>query len=189
MTKEILDKEKMEEKNKDKKSRNPKNFNEARGYVIDRTVYIEEQINKILLSKLDYLNKDFLKNLDQEKSQEIKNMRQKHFSEIKKIFLNSAIMGFAGKIKILGNYVDDNHLIEDLKELSGIRNGFAHSRVHQDTTIKMGGDKPEVSINPRLNIMKGHKVKRKEFYKYFEDFLEINGRVREKIHKLTENLH
>ena len=136
-----------------------KEFNtaEARGWVIDRMNQIESRLN----SKIT----EFFEPDDEKK--------------FKKVVLNSSVISIGGKLKILANCeLIDSKLINKIRELSSIRNGFAHSILGHGSSI----------------IIKEHEdgsksTKGKESY-HFLEVMNAQGKLKsKKVHKHLERFH
>jgi hypothetical protein len=141
------------------------NINELRGWIIDRFYQIEVSIDRIIC--------EFY--------------QPKKDKEFKKVILNSSIISFGGKIKILANipYIETK-IIEKIRRLSSIRNAFAHLPIHSHYELKMHKNKEghhEISdINERLKlyVMKSNgRIKTADLSDLREEFYSLSNQVRD----------
>ena len=115
------------------------NLEEVRGYIIERMCQIEREIDNIIL---DYFNPD-------------------KKDEFKKVILNSSIITFGAKLKVLINIKSfDKNVISKIQEISSIRNAFAHLpiKIYQKISFR----KKVVDDNDKYAV---HKI---EISKYIE---------------------
>lgn len=143
------------------------NLKEVRGWIIDCLNGIEMFVDKLII--------DFFK--------------PSNVEEFKKIILNSSIINFGAKIKILSNmeYIP-NSIIDKIRKLSSIRNGFAHA--HSKNVIKTTYDASnEKSLNVKffqgIEVMNSNgKVEIKNFADYFTDFKVLFEESKSELTKL-----
>ncbi|OBW42095.1 hypothetical protein AB670_01515 [Chryseobacterium sp. MOF25P] len=135
---------------------NENNIKEVRGWIIDCLNGVEMFVDKIII--------DFFK--------------PENIEDFKKIILNASIMNFGAKIKILSNidYIS-NKIIEKIRKLSAIRNGFAHA--HSKNILKIIHD-PKKEPATKVESYKGievmnssGKVEIKNFLDYYNEFKEM----------------
>ncbi|HAO06951.1 MAG TPA: hypothetical protein DCQ50_08165 [Chryseobacterium sp.] len=140
---------------------NEKNIKEVRGWIIDCLNGIEMFVDKLII--------DFFK--------------PENIEAFNKIALNASIMNFGAKIKILSNidYVP-NKIIEKIRKLSAIRNGFAHA--HSKNILRITHD-PKKDPATQLESYRGievmnssGKVEIKNFSDYYNEFREIFEEVK-----------
>lgn len=145
-----------------------RNVEEIRGYVINETNKIEAKIDNVIINYF----------------------KPKENKKFKKIILNSSIITFGSKIKILTN-IDgfDKKEIEKIRKLSAIRNSFAHIPilVHFDLKQIPGsvGEFEIKSISDKIEVMNSSgkleskfvkseletfELLKNEITKYFNDF-------------------
>jgi hypothetical protein len=128
----------MEFERSTKNNISERNIEEIRGYVINETNKIESKINEIIISYFE----------------------PKDTKKFEKIILNSSIINFGGKIKILGNIENfEGKTIEKIRKFTAIRNSFAHIPilVHFDIE-KIEGSEGEFklnSISDKIEVMNG----------------------------------
>lgn len=140
---------------------------EARGWTIDRLRQIEFRINAKII--------DFFKPTDK--------------YQFKKIVLNSSILDIGSKLKILRNTgTVDNQIIEKIRKLAAIRNGFAHAPIVDQVTVTVhteperGVDKTTVVAETMIEVMNSQgEIKRKNAFDYLVEFWTLNKEIREKI--------
>ncbi|KFF00328.1 hypothetical protein IX39_06625 [Chryseobacterium formosense] len=129
------------------------NLKEVRGWTIDCLNGIEMFVDKLIV--------DFFKPIN--------------IDDFTKIALNASIISFGGKIKILANidYVS-KEVLEKIRKLSAIRNGFAHA--HSKTMSKITYD-PKLEPATQVQFYKGievmnssGKVDVKNFLDYYNEF-------------------
>ena len=96
------------------------NTQEVRGWIIDEMNSIESEIDKIIIGYF----------------------KPENSKMFEMIVLNSSIINIDGKLKILGNIGNfDSKIINKIRELSSIRNAFAHlpiTEIFQVKRIKPG---------------------------------------------------
>ncbi len=110
--------------NTNKKSLSEFNIEEARGWVIDSFNQIDWRLNKIIVDYFKPSQKD----------------------KFESIVLNTSIIDIGGKLKILRSIgLLKLHLIENIRNLSSIRNGFAHAPISALVNL-------ELSINNSLKV-------------------------------------
>lgn len=96
------------------------NLEELRGHMINRIYQIESKLNFIISDYYEPKNK----------------------SEFNSVLLNSAIISFGGKIKILANLDKfDNKVIDKIRKISSIRNAFAHLPISEEIHLQVTNDK------------------------------------------------
>ncbi len=142
------------------------NLEEARGFVVNELIFIE--------SILDLLIKEYFKPKNEE--------------NFGKIVLNSSIIGFVGKAKVLrGLDIIDIKLYNDLTNLSAIRNSFAHAQVntfHHIHHVLKGDEGSDLDFDSYQNMDKMNsqgKVTQKNPRDYLKEFnnkaAEITGKL------------
>ena len=139
------------------------NLEEVRGWIIGRMCQIEREIDNIILDYFNPNKKD----------------------EFKKVILNSSIITFGAKLKVLRNVKSfDKTIINKLQEISTIRNAFAHLPITIDQRIIIRGYKnldqiQTVSeINKYIEVMNsaGELKKKKPdelVYKFYDLYKEV----------------
>lgn len=141
------------------------NLGEIRGWIIDRMCDIESKIDSIISSYFKPEKSD----------------------DFEKIVLNSAILSFGAKTKILVNIKDfDKKIITKIQKISTIRNAFAHLPIREDVniqvkTINNGVDeKVEIEVNSKMEIMMSSgELKYKNTIQLVEEFSILNNEIRE----------
>ncbi|MEX1013710.1 MAG: hypothetical protein WDZ80_00940 [Candidatus Paceibacterota bacterium] len=136
------------------------NAAEARGWVIERMNQIESNIDSKIADFVD--------------------PKDKH--SFKKIILNSSIISTGGKLKILaGLKLLDKKTMNDIRELSSIRNAFAHSVFVHATEImidRKNNTTKGLASYHNMEIMNSDGVlKSKKAHEHLERFYELNERV------------
>ncbi|WP_228851448.1 hypothetical protein [Aegicerativicinus sediminis] len=92
------------------------NTAEVHGHIIEQFLNVEDLIDDLIL--------DFVKPSKPD--------------TFKKVFLNSSIVTIGAKVKIIANYGVDNKILDKIRRLTNIRNGFSHSRIHGNIRIILG---------------------------------------------------
>lgn len=101
------------------------NLEEARGWTIHCLLQIEHSIDELII---DYYEPE---------------QRQK----FKQIILNSSILDFGSKCKILSNIEKvSNKTIDNLRKLASIRNSFVHAEIIENITIIVDVEQDSSSI-------------------------------------------
>ncbi len=159
----------MEELNKNKTMSNLTKNNlkklsipEARGWIIEKFLYIEHKINKHIMSFYE----------------------PKELTHFENIMLNSSILDIGSKIKILSNIPEfETKLIENIRNLSSIRNGFAHAKFSHHVTVNIGVDSSTVSDKKTIiSVMNSQgKIKEKIAYDYLIEFKNIFDDLKDKL--------
>lgn len=147
--------------------RSLREFNEAeaRGWTIDRLMQIEYRIDEKILAYFKPANKEVFK----------------------EIVLNSAILDIGSKLKILLNTgLVEKQIIEKIRKLAAIRNGFAHAPVVEHIAIVIDEkDKSKSHLAAASSVIKvmnsQGEIKEKNAYEYLMEFLELQNEIRDKI--------
>lgn len=138
------------------------NIEEARGWTIDRLLQIEDRIN----SKI------------------IEYFKPSNTGEFTRIVLNSSILDLGGKLKILRNIGVSDKLIDKIRILVSIRNGFAHCPIKQEISVNVEHKLEKVhtsitNINTTIEVMNsGGKIITKNAFEYLLEFYQLNDEIR-----------
>lgn len=139
------------------------NLAEIRGWIIDRLIQIEYRIDYIIL--------EFF--------------RPKHEKVFKEIVLNSSIVDFGGKAKILRNIGVSKSTIAKIRRIVSIRNGFSHASFseHLSVTIKEDEDGNDEDVDIKswdvITVMNSEGViKSRSVYDYLSEFHVLNDEIR-----------
>jgi hypothetical protein len=142
------------------------NAHEARGWTIDRLQQIEDRINEKIL--------EFFKPEKREL--------------FKKIVLHSSVLNIGGKAKILRNIGIEPKIIEKIRRLSAIRNGFAHAAITGLITIAIKTDEngekqtPDVKEHSMIEVMDSSgKLTTKNAMELLNEFLDIYKELKNEI--------
>ena len=137
----------------------------ARGWVIEELNVFERCIDAIIC---DYF----------------KPPRRQDFEEI---ILNSSIIGFPQKLNIVINIRPDlKKICNDLKQLSNIRNGFAHASIKTRSEINFT-EKTKKFTKYLKVINGGGKLDEKLPKDYLKDFWILDNQIRDKFVKQGVN--
>lgn len=143
------------------------NIEEARGWVLDQANRIDYEISKIILRHLKVPKE------------------REHFANT--VLLNTSVLPSGGKIKILANIIknEENNeykkLIEDLKNLFAIRNGFAHCilQTQIDIKLKKNGEDGSSNVYEIIQVMNSSgQLKSEKYDKYLDDFFTLNDKTK-----------
>jgi len=139
------------------------NIEEVRGWTIECLLQIEYRINAKIV--------DYFKPIDKYK--------------FNKIVLNSSIIDIGSKLKILMN-IDtvDPSIIEKIRKLAAIRNGFAHSSVTEKINIKINkeSDSSSIIVESIIEVMNSQGIiKSKIAYDYLVEFSTLYKEIMENI--------
>lgn len=140
--------------------RSLKNFNktEAQGWVINSAIKIEELVDSILLR---FFNPD----------------NREVFIQYA---LNSSIMHYGGKIKILKAIGLDNITFSNLQQVGSIRNAFAHTNISHRMTLNLenGSKNATTKVSDIISVMNSQGViKSKDPYAFLQEFLVLYQQV------------
>ncbi|CAM3611438.1 hypothetical protein [Zobellia roscoffensis] len=144
-----------------------RDFNKAevQGWVIERFIRIEERINNIILDFFKPDNKELFTS----------------------VVLNSSVLTIGAKIKILANIGVDNSTINKIRKLASIRNGFAHTLITHQISIKPPSKsepakKVETEVTSIVNVMNSSgKIITKNAHEYLSEYLELLQEVEKEI--------
>ena len=153
-----------------------KEFNqvEAQGWIINSAIKIEEYLNYIIFQYFDP-------------------KRPKLF---RSHILNSSIMSFGSKLKVLNAILDyskeTNSLISKIQKLMAIRNAFAHNNTRNNLKFNLyngGESKAKLWTEDTINVMNSQgKIIAKNNYDYMIEFLELYEYVEPILKKILEDL-
>jgi len=169
-----------------KKSQLVPNYTEDQmkiGFVVDRTNYIEHQINRIicLYLKIDKNKEDF-------------------FNEI---LLSNDVLGLGQKIKVfksisekekwLGSKLINKKDLDDLQKIIGIRNKFAHNRTNRiNININIDSSTNNATIvdtyKPLTSVSNSGKLEKKKQDEMLEKFIEITMNLEKSLNKIEKAL-
>ena len=147
--------------------RSLKDFNqaEAQGWIIDQFVQIEDRIDAMIIGHFQP-------------------QKEKVF---KTVVLNSSVLSIGGKIKILTNIGVQYSIIDKLRRLTSIRNGFSHSRIGESMTIIVpakgdANEKIEAHAESYIDVMNSSgKIIRKNAYDFLVEFLNVRNELRKEL--------
>ncbi len=155
-----MSKEFVEVRLKEMSERSLKNFNktEAQGWIINSSIRIEGYIDLILLRYFKPKNHEIFM----------------HYA------LNSSVMHYGGKLKILKAIGIDNRTSSDLQNIGSIRNAFAHINIINCMTINI--EKPAAnsttSVSDFMSVMNSQGViTSKDPYEFLKEFLILYQRI------------
>ncbi len=150
--------------NLNKKELRELNVQEARGWVIDRFYQIELRINKIIV---EYFKPEKNK-------------------EFEVIVLHSSIIDIGSKLRILSNIPGiDNKIIDKIRKISSIRNGFAHAPISETIYIKCKeNEKEDILVSGQketfIEVMNSQgKLLSKPAFEYLAEFAILNNEIRQ----------
>ncbi len=131
------------------------NSGELQGLIIQRFIQIEDNINTIITNYFKPENERLFRT----------------------VVLNSRVIDIGGKLKILNN-IGYKGIIEKVRNLSNIRNAFAHTRFPESVHIKVFGDSTEeerckIEVDSIIPVMNTNgKIINKSAYQYAKEFLD-----------------
>ena len=138
------------------------NIAEARGWIIDTFWQIECRIDSKLV--------DFFKPVE--------------IDTFKRIVLNSSILDIGAKLKILRNLgTVDNKIIEKIRNMAAIRNGFAHAPISEHVIINVD-EKESVTlvVESTIEVMNSQgEIKSKIALDYLMEFSNLYEEIRKVI--------
>ncbi|MBP0903243.1 hypothetical protein ACFSKN_14835 [Mariniflexile gromovii] len=134
-------------------------FNDAeiQGWVIDQFCQMEWRIDNIIMDYFKPENKRVFET----------------------VVLNSSVMSIGGKLKILSNIGINKTTIGKLRELSSIRNGFAHCSIGESVTVFVSlNDEIYFESESTINVMNSSGVIiPKSAYEYVSKFLILRNEL------------
>lgn len=152
-----------------------KNFNqvEAQGWIINSAIKIEEYINYIICQYFD----------------------PKRSKLFRSHVLNSSIMSFGGKLKVLNAILDyskeTNILISKIQKLAAIRNSFAHNNTRHRINFNVDNEESKAKIwaEDIIDVMNSNgKTISKNNFEYMTEFLELYKEVEPILKNKLEDL-
>ena len=139
------------------------NIAEARGWVIDEFHDIEFRIDSIIVN--------FFKPVDA--------------NRFNRIVLNSSIIDVGSKLKILSNIgTIDKQMVEKIRKIAAIRNGFAHAPINEHVIINVDEIKNSTTlvVETRIEVMNSQgEIKSKIALDYLREFSTLCDDVRKTI--------
>jgi hypothetical protein len=140
------------------------NLEETRGWTIDCLLQIEHSVNEIIVEYFAPRDK----------------------VSFKKIVLNSSILDFGSKCKILSNIEHiKKSTIENIRELSSIRNAFAHAEIIDNIAIildRKNGNTRIGSITSEIDVMNSSgKISSKDAHEYRCKFLDLYNAAKKEL--------
>lgn len=145
------------------------NLEEARGWTIHCLLQIEYSIDEIITNYYEPKQKD----------------------KFKMIMLNSSILDFGSKCKILRNIERvKRKTIENIRELASIRNAFAHAKIIDNITIIVDKENDITSIRSitsKIDVMNSNgKISSKDAYEYLCKFLDLYNVTKKELIELKK---
>ncbi len=136
---------------------------EARGWVIDSFNQIDWRLNKLIV--------DFFNPLEKKK--------------FETIILNTSVIDIGGKLKIIFSLgLLKKNIIEKIRKLSSIRNGFAHANIVKTFTIKVGYN-GIYSTGSEIEIMNSSGlIQKREAIDYLKEYNELYNEIIEELDKI-----
>jgi len=143
------------------------NAAEARGWTINCLLEIEHFLDKIILAFFEPKNENIFKD----------------------IVLNSSILDMGSKLKILRNIGFDKSLIEKIRRISAIRNGFAHAPILNSSIVTFGENEIKGSRKSSAILVMNSQgeIKGKNAPEYLYEFFELNNEIVEKLKTTIAN--
>ena len=146
-----------------------KEFNqlEAQGWVINISIQIEDLIDDILMANFKPGNGGVFLN----------------------VLLNSSVMHFGGKLKVLRALGIDNVTYSNLQRIGSIRNAFAHTNISYSMTITVDPESDtKAEVKDILSVMNSNgEIKSKDPYSYMLEFLELYKQVEPVLKKMRNS--
>ncbi len=153
-----------------------KEFNqvEAQGWIINSAIKIEEYLDYIIFQYFDPKRPKFFR------------------SHV----LNSSIMSFGSKLKVLNAILDyskeTNSLISNIQKIAAIRNAFAHNNIKHSLKFNLennGEYKTKLWAEDIINVMNSQgKIIAKNNFEYMIEFLKLYEEVEPILKKILEGL-
>ena len=142
---------------------------EARGWVIDSFNQIDWRLNKLIV--------DFFKPSEKEK--------------FESIVLNTSIIDIGGKLKIIRSIgLLKPQIIDKIRNLASVRNGFAHSHTSISIKIELAKDtsKSNVASSERMiEVMNSNgELKSKKVLDYLIEFNDLFNEIIKELNKYIE---
>lgn len=147
-----------------------KDFNqiEAQGWILNITVQIEDLVDDILMEYFQPNDRGIFGN----------------------VVLNSSIMHFGGKLKMLKSIGIDAETYSNLQKIGSIRNAFAHTNISHSMTMTFD---PEIDTGAKvidvINVMTSNgEIRSKDPYCYMVEFLGLYKQVEPVLKKIYGNI-
>lgn len=145
------------------------NLEEARGWTIHCLLQIEYSIDEIIANYYEPKQKD----------------------KFKRIMLNSSILDFGSKCKILCNIERvKSKTIENIRKLASIRNSFAHAKIIDNVTIIVDKENDSTSIDSitsKIDVMNSNgKIISKDAYEHLCKFLDLYNVTKKELIELKK---
>ncbi|PIB27877.1 hypothetical protein [Maribacter sp. 4G9] len=150
--------------------RSLKEFNqiEAQGWVVNISVQIEDLIDDILIEYFQPSDRRTFLN----------------------VLLNSSVMHFGGKLKVLRSIGIDGGIYSSLQRIGSIRNAFAHTNISHSMTITWDPESDaKTDVKDVINVMNSNgEIKSKDPYSYMVEFLELYKQVEPVLKKMRDDI-
>lgn len=134
------------------------NVIEARGWVVDSMSRLEDRLKTKIVNYFEPNEAD----------------------KFTQIVLNSSIINMGGKLKILLNFqLLDKSVVNDIRELNSIRNGFAHSVTGHQTSLTKSDKSVKIKETHNfLEVMNSQGIiKKKKMHIYLRDYHKLFYKV------------
>ncbi|MCZ2482028.1 hypothetical protein G9H64_03575 [Aquirufa nivalisilvae] len=155
----------------EKKSLSEYNTLELRGWIIEQFCKIEFQINQIIINHIKPVNCE----------------------DFERIILNSSILSFGNKIKILKNVKDfDQKTIGKLQKAASIRNIFAHASIYESIEIDFDEEYNinNIDVSCKIDIMTSdEKISSQNVVKKLDEYYDLTNSIIEDLSKSLPNVH
>jgi len=160
--------------NTTKNNLNDFTIEEARGWIIESFNQIDWRLNNIIV--------DFFKPSEKNK--------------FESVVLNTSIIDIGGKLKIIRNLEKiDIKILEKIRKLSAIRNGFAHAPTNTQINLKVEFDlkkiKPTLNVTSTetmIQVMNSNgEIKSKKALDYLREFRDLYYEIKEEFDKILDN--
>ena len=147
------------------------NLEEARGWTIHCLLQIEHSINELIT---DYYE-------------------PKQKQQFKQIMLNSSILDFGSKCKILCNIENvKRKTIDNIRKLASIRNSFAHAEIIGNIIVIVDQENDSTSIasiTSKINVMNSSgKINSEDAYEYLCKFLDLYKITSKELIELSKDI-
>jgi len=147
------------------------NLEEARGWTIHCLLQVEYSIDEIIADYYEPKQKD----------------------NFKRIILNSSILDFGSKCKILCNIENvKSKTIDNIRKLASIRNSFAHAKIMDNITIVVDRENDRTSIDSitsKIDVMNSSgKIGSEDAYKYLCKFLDLYNVTKKELIELKKEI-
>ena len=137
------------------------NIEAARGYTIERLFEIELRVNQMISEYFDSKNSEAFNS----------------------IILNSSILDFGKKIKVLlALKIIDHKTADKLRKISSIRNSFAHAGIETRHELPVDSIEDNIQSNQKIKILKSNgDLEESNISELLKSFVKLYNEIQNKL--------